>query len=348
MVRAFAILIVISSLFLFSCRHDTSQLERTSDTNISSDISDITSTDVDSDKYDYEDIEAADSEDARDITDTIGDVPEELEIYDILDISDVQIDIEDIYDGGITEDIPDTEQIETEDITDILDISDTTSDIICSNQCESSGAKECYQYQNKWYVRECKDTNSDGCLEWENVAFCSYGCENRECKSCVPDCTNKECGDNGCGGSCGYCDNPPQNKCQDSNTLLEYYSLGTCVNDKCNYDYKQINCQYGCTGGVCKNCIPDCNGKNCGPDGCGGSCGNCNDLQTCLSNGICECKFVLCNGICCNELEVCNKGQCCEPDCAGKECGPDKCGGVCGECIGNDKCIEGICQPFVP
>ncbi len=55
---------------------------------------------------------------------------------------------------------------------------------------------------------------------------------------CVPDCTDKACGDNGCGGICGACGQGES--CLD----------GACV-----------------TG-----CVPSCAGKACGDDGCGGSC----------------------------------------------------------------------------
>jgi hypothetical protein len=53
-------------------------------------------------------------------------------------------------------------------------------------------------------------------------------------------CVNKNCGDDGCGGSCGTC------------------SDGVT-----------------CNNGVC--CNKNCSGKNCGDDGCGGSCGTCTD-----------------------------------------------------------------------
>jgi hypothetical protein len=60
---------------------------------------------------------------------------------------------------------------------------------------------------------------------------------------CYPECKDKECGNDGCGGSCGFC--PP-----------------------CSY----------CTAGLCQwTGVPDCQGKECGPDGCGGSCGECDD-----------------------------------------------------------------------
>ena len=33
----------------------------------------------------------------------------------------------------------------------------------------------------------------------------------------------------------------------------------------------------------------------------------------------------------------------CVPDCSGRECGDDGCGGVCGECRGGDVCEDGLC-----
>ena len=59
---------------------------------------------------------------------------------------------------------------------------------------------------------------------------------------CIPDCFGKECGDDGCGGSCGWC--PAGIICNPN---------GLCINGD----------------------PPDCDGKVCGPDGVGGSCGNC-------------------------------------------------------------------------
>jgi len=62
---------------------------------------------------------------------------------------------------------------------------------------------------------------------------------------CQPMCTGKDCGSDGCGGSCGTCD------------------LGTqCIGDLCV-------------------CAPDCTDKECGPNGCGGNCGACGADQVC-------------------------------------------------------------------
>jgi len=69
---------------------------------------------------------------------------------------------------------------------------------------------------------------------------------------CVPDCTDKDCGDDLCGGSCGTCD------------------IGTvCEAQKCVED----------------TCAPNCPaGAQCGPDGCGGSCGVCDAGNVCESH----------------------------------------------------------------
>ena len=335
MIRLTAILIIVSSLFIFSCRHDTSELGE------SADVNDLSFTDIGKDVYNHGDVNLSDLEEIRDLSEDIIDIKIDIE-------EDVGADGEDTGDTENLDDIFDVEDAGGEDIFDIYDISDIIPDAACSNQCAKSGEKECYQYQNKWYVRECKDTNSDGCLEWENIAFCSYGCENGECKSCVPDCTNKECGDDGCGGSCGDCKTPPSNECQ-GNILYEYLPDGTCdSNFRCKYTYKTTTCQYGCSNGKCNNCQPACAGKNCGPDGCGGSCGQCSSLEFCNINGICECKYTSCNGKCCNQYEKCYNGSCCSSSCLNKECGDDGCGGSCGDCEPPMQCKAGICQPINP
>lgn len=63
-----------------------------------------------------------------------------------------------------------------------------------------------------------------------------------ELPTCARKCSDKECGDDGCGGMCGKCP-AVANKC----------ALFKCV----------------------ANCIPNCSGKQCGDDGCGDKCGKC-------------------------------------------------------------------------
>ena len=64
-----------------------------------------------------------------------------------------------------------------------------------------------------------------------------------------------------------------------------------------------------------------------------------------------------CGGSCgeCGDGEACQGGSCvCLPNCAGKACGDDGCGGSCGQCsdgdacLGPEECQEGACKPGVP
>ena len=59
-----------------------------------------------------------------------------------------------------------------------------------------------------------------------------------------------------------------------------------------------------------------------------------------------ECGPDWCGGSCgeCPAGQVCTKdGKCCTPQCDGKECGPDGCGGTCGECQKGQKCVMNQC-----
>ncbi len=142
------------------------------------------------------------------------------------------------------------------------------------------------------------------------------------CATCTASCDGKQCGSNGCGGSCGSCSSGET--CDGS---------GLCVT----------------------SCIPQCDGKSCGDDGCGGSCGACPSGQTCNSSGQCvssctpnctgkECGSNGCGGTCgsCGAGETCDTtGTCvsaCIPSCSGKVCGQDGCGGVCGTCGSGESC----------
>ena len=76
--------------------------------------------------------------------------------------------------------------------------------------------------------------------------------------TCVPSaCAGKECGDDGCGGSCGECG--PGTGCG---------ADGTCA------------------------CLPDCGAKQCGDDGCGGQCPNlCSGGQECVGTSCIDVNY---------------------------------------------------------
>ncbi|MEK6937632.1 MAG: putative metal-binding motif-containing protein [Nanoarchaeota archaeon] len=46
----------------------------------------------------------------------------------------------------------------------------------------------------------------------------------------------------------------------------------------------------------------------------------------------------------CEDNQVCLSDRCCTPDCYGKECGDDGCGGSCGWCSENKYCSAGNCS----
>jgi len=101
-----------------------------------------------------------------------------------------------------------------------------------------------------------------------------------------------------------------------------------------------------CTGQVgCEN-KPYEDGTPCGEPGGGDTCQN--GLCTCVP----DCEGKVCGddgcggtcGECCGPQSVCIDGQCpCQPVCELKECGPDGCCGSCGECDWTQDCVEGIC-----
>ncbi|MGB0591738.1 MAG: DUF1566 domain-containing protein [Myxococcota bacterium] len=170
----------------------------------------------------------------------------------------------------------------------------------------------------------CVDLNeSMGDLTCNSRCFQSWTAEDPEVwqlGACGCDCTDKECGDNGCGGVCGQCGE----------------------GDACTPD------------GMCvQACTPDCTNATCGDDGCGGDCGQCEFNSDCVAGycvsdcqpltdcpeGVCGqvgdgCDgFLDCNT--CPSWESCGEMGTCVPepcDCV-KEAG----------CPGNEagSCVEG-------
>ena len=138
-------------------------------------------------------------------------------------------------------------------------------------------------------VEECPQPLQ--CLAAQDGADLFFGCF----FPCEPDCESKECGDDGCGGSCGDC--PPGSDCDDE--------------------------------GLCGECVPDCEGKECGLDGCEGTCGDCPDyLQCfnwqCVDEQLCMCDYneAVCEPKEDESVEVCA----CDPDCqapGSEPCGED-------------------------
>ncbi|HEY3452450.1 MAG TPA: hypothetical protein VGK67_39265 [Myxococcales bacterium] len=141
-------------------------------------------------------------------------------------------------------------------------------------------------------------------------------CDNGICLPCQRDCAGRACGDDGCGGTCGSCDDgmfcSPAGQCGGCPASLR------CGGSCCGMDQS-------CIDGACETC--GCGQRECGTDACGLWCGNCATPKVCSTEGRCV-------GVTCS--------------CDGKECGDDGCGKSCGECLGNSSCQGGqcVCQRF--
>ena len=189
---------------------------------------------------------------------------------------------------------------------------------------------------------------SDGCGE---ILACGTCADTHSCVDNVCFCEQTTC--EAAGSECG----PTVDGC--GSTM----DCGTCPDD------------YSCSNGSCVACVPQCDGNNCGPDGCGGVCGTCSSSKLCIGG---TCKTPFCEGQCgSNAPQWCGAGckcycnancfqfgdccedvctscfdtftdQCCAPDCDGKQCGPNGCGGVCGSCAPGTLCEEDQCVACEP
>lgn len=210
----------------------------------------------------------------------------------------------------------------------------------CGGSCGDCGEFEECSAKGECVEKVCEDTcegkdcGTDSCGHVCGTCPGGQECQAGACV-CMPKCVGKECGDDGCGGKCGVC--------QGVNLTCE---AGKCV---CSGD----TCGTGCCGPgqVCIGddycCLPKCDGRECGDNGCGGVCGTCPSANAECLEGICTCPGVVCPTTgCCLSKEVCDlEGECCLPQCEGKECGDDGCGAICGFCEPNQLCLTGTCPP---
>ena len=248
-----------------------------------------------------------------------------------------------------------------------------------SGDCKNVGPVVC----EGWTCNEDFYGAGDGCdcecgcwdPDCDDPGQSVYGCdENELCLPpggcvCLPQCDGQECGDDGCGGVCGECG--PGTECVEG--LCQPDDKGPCLGsgepswegcdvvptyEGCCDEYgRLIWCENGDTYCIdCAGFSPECGWKpdvsfyDCGTEGAAEPTGqfpqDCSEVclpdcdgKTCGDDG--------CGGICgeCPPGYACGDGLCeCMPNCNGKECGTDGCGGDCGQCPEGHICTdEGLC-----
>lgn len=190
----------------------------------------------------------------------------------------------------------------------------------CTSSCQAAACTENWQCgswstcTNNQQTRTCTDSNNCGTTNNKPP-------EVQSCTSCTPNCQNKQCGDNGCGGSCGTC--------QTGYTCSNYQCVSSCTPKTCSQLGKtcgswnngcggNVSCGSCSSGQICSNgnCVASCTpatctslGYNCGTasNGCGGTlnCGTCPSGQTCQSN-----KCITSTPTCTNDCSPSGTKQC--------------------------------------
>ena len=216
----------------------------------------------------------------------------------------------------------------------------------------------------------------------------SCGSDGKVCQpdgtcACVPACFDKDCGPDGCGGSCGACGND-----QVCTTADQCCVPATCAGlgktcgawpDGCGGTLACGTCPtcFACADGACANtggevCGDACctgTGQTCGGGGTPGECGctpktcaaidqeMCQNPDDCGAYGICGtfpdgCGGTVNCGGCSHPCIGC-QDNICRPIPGGEPCGPDTCcfnqccenatAGMCGQ---QARCLSGICCPL--
>ena len=208
--------------------------------------------------------------------------------------------------------------------------------------------------------KECGDDSCGGlCGACPEDSFCvEFLCASE----CEPDCTGLECGDDGCGGSCGTCTGTRSvsrvNALLVASPIVSAKSAETTVAGILRRLPERGKLR---DGSVYPGLHTGLHRKELRQRWLRGNCGECPYLRS-VSEGSCEavctpdcngkeCGTDGCGGVCgiCLGATICTNGVCaspgCTPQCGGKMCGPDGCGGLCGSCEPGQICtISGTCM----
>lgn len=146
----------------------------------------------------------------------------------------------------------------------------------CQNQCSSVGESVC---ESATRLKYCSWSEETYCYVW-NYRECTEGaCQNDRCQ-CIPDCDGKECGPDGCNGTCGNCGaqgmvcEPERFVCVECSTDTDCGYGKICTNNTCELSQacrescgdRECGRVEGCPCGTCPQNLPVCNNHRCIPD----------------------------------------------------------------------------------
>ena len=220
----------------------------------------------------------------------------------------------------------------------------TTGDICSQGICQPTGTLNCDD------ANPCTDDAclpQSGCSQVPNQGDCPNGhCDNGECIiDCQPNCAGKECGNDGCGGSCGGCEDTPNAVCTQNHVcavlpcssditclphgLVCNTDKGHCVqcrqNGECLFLFGQQKPFCDSEYDLCSECLTD---------------GDCVD-SVCNRGFVpaqCEPAGIFDVGEPCSDISHCLQGLLCDDDntcesLCGKDCKPGVCNGDSGLCV---------------
>jgi hypothetical protein len=198
-------------------------------------------------------------------------------------------------DGGKNYLLKGTTTVQSDSETDICTLGGSLIEYYCNGNQIGGETYDCSHLGASYICSDgvCVCSHDYACIYWE-----------------------RECGDDGCGGTCGTCSTFPHSNMGCGAIPMATQYLGKCYISSCTGNYgncdNSITNPNGCEtplgtntncascGNTCENgascynyacCTPSCSGKECGSDGCGGSCGSCNPAtQICDGSGSCVAK----------------------------------------------------------
>ena len=191
----------------------------------------------------------------------------------------------------------------------VLELPEAVADIDGTEAGEPPDCAELCLGKECGLLGQCDCGNCGG----EGRTLCNettYTCECQPLCGMPPGFEGWECGQDGCGGECGDC--PGDSFCDFSQ---DQATAG--AGDR-----------YDSVGGFCITC----------PEVCA-------QLELDCGQWVSPYVVVKCECGSCPDGQQCAQGKCdCEPDCQGKVCGPDGCGGNCGTgCPEGTNCASGKC-----